>query len=342
MTSNRLSSMGWTCIKCTLINSKDNKYCTACGGSKINSTTIKDCSTLRQNQIWECIKCTLKNEIVSQNCTVCGYKRPDVKNINPSVVRDKRYCDQRFATNSSAVDNVLRRDLTRNKSKWECSACTFLNPTSRYRCEICQHSRRILNSRPDSIHLSPGRSSRSVLNERNLYFGATESNETLRIIEENESKNDWLRIVKFCQKSKINFIDDSFPPLPKSLYFNPRETQINRNTYQWLRPNQIKCDNSSSLEWAVFRTPMPSDISQGVLGNCWFLSALAVLAEKPELVKKVMITREICTEGVYQIRLCKDGKWTTVLVDDLLPCDSRGYLVYSVNFLNYFVLFQCL
>ena len=37
----------------------------------------------------------------------------------------------------------------------------------------------------------------------------------------------------------------------------------------------------------------PSDIVEGCLGNAWFTSALACLAEKPALLKKLFITQDV-------------------------------------------------
>jgi hypothetical protein len=36
-----------------------------------------------------------------------------------------------------------------------------------------------------------------------------------------------------------------------------------------------------------------------VLGNCWLLSALAVLAEREDLVKEVLVTKDTCPQVSY-------------------------------------------
>ena len=58
----------------------------------------------------------------------------------------------------------------------------------------------------------------------------------------------------------------------------------------------------------------------GILGNCWLLSALAVLAEREDLVRKVMVTRDFCTAGAYQVR---------ILVSELLISHNLSYLAHN-------------
>ena len=68
----------------------------------------------------------------------------------------------------------------------------------------------------------------------------------------------------------------------------------------------------------------PTDVQQGALGDCWLLSALALLAEKPSLLEALLPTRVANDAGAYHVRLCCDGEWRTLLVDDLLPCTAHG------------------
>lgn len=196
--------------------------------------------------------------------------------------------------------------------------------------------------------------------------GFSEPTEGLRSAEEESAKNVWQEIVDFCRSNRVEFVDDSFPPSLSSLLFGSqilklqqlKDSHSSKNETQlledgnvleterteleeektlkllkksiWIRPRQIRTRSSDHrYHWTVFRDPKPADISQGISGNCWFLSALAVLAERPELLERVMLTREPCPEGVYQVRLCKDGRWQVILIDDLLPCDQYRNLLYS-------------
>ncbi|KAH9479920.1 Calpain-9 [Psilocybe cubensis] len=63
--------------------------------------------------------------------------------------------------------------------------------------------------------------------------------------------------------------------------------------------------------------PHSSDIVQGKLGNCWFLSALATMAAFPGLVEKSCIGRDQ-EVGVYGFIFFKNSQWVNVVIDDQL------------------------
>lgn len=119
------------------------------------------------------------------------------------------------------------------------------------------------------------------------------------------------------------FKDQTFPASNRSIFINgdsfsrntiallPDQqtslTSIN-NQIQWLRPDQIIADDwseNSRTSWTVFRDPKPNDVLQGALGDCWFITALSVLAEESKYLKRVLITQQYNYEGIYCVRLCK-------------------------------------
>lgn len=64
----------------------------------------------------------------------------------------------------------------------------------------------------------------------------------------------------------------------------------------------------------------PCSIKQGVLGDYWFVSALATLAEEPSMVKRLFLTTAYSEAGFYRVKICKNGCWQTVTIDDYFPC----------------------
>jgi len=71
------------------------------------------------------------------------------------------------------------------------------------------------------------------------------------------------------------------------------------------------------------------DIIQGQIGTCFLLGAMgAVISNNPKALKKIFIKHDVET-GVYAVRFCLDGEWTYVIVDDLMPVNANGQLLYA-------------
>lgn len=72
--------------------------------------------------------------------------------------------------------------------------------------------------------------------------------------------------------------------------------------------------------WKVIReAARPDDVCQGALGNCWFAGALSVVAQLPQLIDRLFVTKEWNSQGIYHLRLCHAGQWVDLAVDDFFP-----------------------
>ena len=116
------------------------------------------------------------------------------------------------------------------------------------------------------------------------------------------------KIRQICSITQSRFKDRNFSASTQSLYINgtslseftlgllPDRQQLTLNSsssidkIQWLRPDQIVTQELSDdprISWTVFRDPKPNDVVQGALGDCWFITALSVVAELPEYLTRV-------------------------------------------------------
>jgi hypothetical protein len=64
------------------------------------------------------------------------------------------------------------------------------------------------------------------------------------------------------------------------------------------------------------KNPQESDVIQGDLGDCYFLSALAALAENPVRIKKLFPQLTLNNNGVFEVNIFLHGEPVTILLDD--------------------------
>lgn len=98
--------------------------------------------------------------------------------------------------------------------------------------------------------------------------------------------------------------DPDFPPQASSLY-NPKIDEVDRNAFDsftWKRASAIY------NPLYIFEDGVePNDINQGQLGDCYYLAALSSLAEFPERVQNMFVTKNVNKAGIYMVNLFING-----------------------------------
>ncbi|KAB2088909.1 hypothetical protein ES319_A03G031000v1 [Gossypium barbadense] len=132
-------------------------------------------------------------------------------------------------------------------------------------------------------------------------------------------------------RGEMHFTDNEFPPNDQSLFIDPRNPPSKLQVVsEWMRPAEIVKGHLDSHPCLFSGAANPSDVCQGRLGDCWFLSAVAVLTEVLQ-ISEVIITPEYNEEGIYTVRFCIQGEWVPVVVDDWIPCESPGKPAFATS-----------
>ena len=120
------------------------------------------------------------------------------------------------------------------------------------------------------------------------------------------------------------FTDSQFPPSIESLVgYNGCQSITNKqfSEYEWARPDLIFSHKNLHLAHNMFKTnnqtynlfceeeqAQNQCVKQGLLGNCYFLSAVASLMHSDfNRIKKLFAVQEINSQGIYCIALCLNG-----------------------------------
>uniref|UniRef100_A0A7I4YYB2 Calpain catalytic domain-containing protein n=1 Tax=Haemonchus contortus TaxID=6289 RepID=A0A7I4YYB2_HAECO len=324
----------WSCQQCTLVNSNANSLCAACGAERSRSSSLLPRLVIKPiSDVANAILDALSGPSASVSRQLNRFMQGSSP-IRPS----SSYPDLPgyfIAPNPSFNGYNIPANSHDDSLSWVCRKCSKTNSEFLTYCEYCNERKAIGSKRrlrgldrngPSTSNDSsiPGSSSKMAAGDDM----STLCSEVMTEVERQDCENAssaYNNIISMCRQFNTTFIDDSFPHTPKSigdLYTDVEGAVVGRvpKTFIWLRPVQMYTKDGRAWPWTVFRDPRSSDIEQGCLGDCWLLSAMALIAERPDVLEHILLTKEYSHFGVYQVRLCIDGQWKIVLVDDFFPC----------------------
>lgn len=130
-------------------------------------------------------------------------------------------------------------------------------------------------------------------------------------------------VLNYCRANNVLFRDKEFPPDMSSLVgpSPPRSYRGQFNNIRWKRASEIFGENN----FDVFVNRIdPGDVKQGSLGDCYFLCALASMAENPAMIKRLFEVDTTSPYGVYAVWVNVNGLWTRVVLDEYFPVVGDG------------------
>ena len=171
---------------------------------------------------------------------------------------------------------------------------------------------------------------------------------------QNKSGPSQFSIIKSfsSQKPSSSFKDNLFQPNDESLYSSKQEVQDyqiqkipkflrekkkvllsqfalsqKEGRYSWSKLGEIL--EANKLNVLKDTRDLPSDVVQGELGDCYFLSVLAALAEEPKIIADLVDPKGRGSDSAFTANVIIHGEPVTIVVDDEFPVANDTKLAFA-------------
>ena len=171
---------------------------------------------------------------------------------------------------------------------------------------------------------------------------------------QNKSGPSQFSIIKSfsSQKPSSGFKDNLFQPNDESLYSSKQEVQDyqiqkipkflrekkkvllsqfalsqKEGRYSWSKLGEIL--EANKLNVLKDTRDLPSDVVQGELGDCYFLSVLAALAEEPKIIADLVDPKGRGSDSAFTANVIIHGEPVTIVVDDEFPVANGTKLAFA-------------
>ncbi len=150
-----------------------------------------------------------------------------------------------------------------------------------------------------------------------------------KIMDINKINQSYNEILKEINNTNQKFFDEQFPPnentlikgyniikIPKGLNLNIEKTNLQK------RFREIKWERESEIlnyERIFGEQIEVTEIKPGEFSNSNFISVISALAEFPNRIEKIFISRTKNKNGIFSVNICKDGLLREIVIDDYFP-----------------------
>ncbi|XP_032071949.1 calpain-14-like [Thamnophis elegans] len=142
----------------------------------------------------------------------------------------------------------------------------------------------------------------------------------------NLSQQNYHSLLAECLKKGCLFEDLSFPADVRSIGTGPLLQKLPQKI-QWKRPHEL---HKNPIFYSTNKKRLA--LCQGPIENCWFLAAVEALTFHEDILFNVVPRNQSFERkkyaGIFHFKFWHFGEWIDVVVDDRLPVNETGQLVF--------------